>query len=192
MSKADFERWQARYAEAGPPGAVDPFLIEIDKELPTHGKALDVAGGAGRHAIFLARRGLDVTLVDISPRGLDLANRRAAEAGVALSTVAIDLEQGTLPEGPYALILSTSYLPSRKVWAQMVERLDSGGRLVYIQPTTTNLRRHPHPSKRVLIEPGALESLVPSLGLKSIRLEEGWDSTGRHTARLLAASKASV
>lgn len=187
ISKADFERWQARYARAGSPEPVDPFLIEIEEALPTRGKALDVAGGAGRHAIFLARRGLEVTLADISPMGLELAQRRARAAGVAVYTLALDFEKASLPLGPFSLILCTSYLPTRRLWGEMVERLDPEGRLVFVQPTTTNLQRHSHPSRRVLIDPGQLETLVVNLGLKPVRLEEGWDSSGRHTARLLAA-----
>lgn len=186
MSKADFERWQARYARAGSSEPVDPFLIEIEELLPTRGKALDVAGGAGRHAIFLARRGLDVTLADISPLGLELAQRRARAAGVAITTLALDFEQASLPAGPFGLILCTSYLPARRLWEEMVNRLDPEGRLVFVQPTITNLQRHSHPGRRVLIEPGQLETMVASLGLKPIRIEEGWDASGRHTARLLA------
>ncbi len=187
MSQADFERWEARYAQPGPAQAVDPFLIDIDNDLPTRGRALDVAGGAGRHALFLAARGLDVTLVDISPTGLDLAVRRARDAGVALGTQALDLETETLPGGPFELVLCTSFLPSSRLWEQMAERLQTRGRLVYVQPTTINLERHAHPGKRVLLEPGTLQTIVAPLGLKPIRLEEGWDASGRHTARLLAS-----
>ncbi len=188
MSKADLDRWEARYARPGPAQAVDPFLIEIGSELPCCGRALDVAGGAGRHALFLAGRGFDVTLVDISPSGLDLAIRRARDAGVNLKAQALDLDKEVLPEGPFDLVLCTSYLPSRRLWRQMAERIGPLGRLVYVQPTTVNLERHAHPGKRVLLEPGALKSIVASLGLEPLRLEEGWDRTGRHTARLLASS----
>lgn len=187
MSEADFERWQKRYARAGPPEPVDPFLLEVQPALATRGRALDVAGGSGRHALLLARRGLDVTLVDISPAGLELAHRRARDAGLMIATLALDLEVAPLPEGPFDLIVCTSYLPSRDIWKQMVQGLALGGKLVYVQPTTTNLQRHSHPSRRVLLEPGELRTIIASLGLEPIRLEEGWDSSERHTARVLAA-----
>lgn len=186
MSQADFEKWQARYAQAGPPEPADPFLVELGSMLPSRGRALDVAGGAGRHALFLAGRGLRVTLVDISPAGLDLAWCRAADAGVSIATAALDLERDPLPDGPYELVLCTSFLPSQALWRQMVDRLSPGGKLVYVQPTTTNLERHAHPSRRFLLEPGQLQEIVSALDLHPLRLEEGWDPTGRHTARLLA------
>ena len=118
MSQADFERWEARYAQPGPAQAVDPFLIDIDNDLPTRGRALDVAGGAGRHALFLAARGLDVTLVDISPTGLDLAVRRARDAGVALGTQALDLETETLPGGPFNAARRWNYRSSNTIYGE--------------------------------------------------------------------------
>lgn len=45
-------------------------------------RILDLPCGQGRHAIELARRGYDVTGVDLSPYLLDVAQTRASEAGV--------------------------------------------------------------------------------------------------------------
>jgi 2-polyprenyl-3-methyl-5-hydroxy-6-metoxy-1,4-benzoquinol methylase len=77
MSDADRQKWDARYAQpAAAPRDPEPFLLELDHLLPRSGRALDVAGGAGRNAIWLARRGLDVTLVDISAVGRTMPERR--------------------------------------------------------------------------------------------------------------------
>jgi SAM-dependent methyltransferase len=43
-------------------------------------RVLDAGGGPGRYALDLAARGYRVTLLDLSPRSLDLARRRIAEA----------------------------------------------------------------------------------------------------------------
>ncbi|WP_456411793.1 class I SAM-dependent methyltransferase [Oceanithermus sp.] len=51
---------------------------------PPPAAVLDVGGGPGRYAIELARRGYRVTLVDLSAANLELARRRADEAGVRL------------------------------------------------------------------------------------------------------------
>jgi SAM-dependent methyltransferase len=53
-------------------------------------RLLDVGCGPGRHAIELARRGLDVVGIDLSPDYLDVARRRSREAGVALSLFEMD------------------------------------------------------------------------------------------------------
>jgi hypothetical protein len=67
MAEADRRRWDARYREHEP-GLRQPSgsLVALADLLPHAGRALDVAGGTGRHALFLAQRGLDVTLADIS------------------------------------------------------------------------------------------------------------------------------
>src|SRR5688572_2866920 len=62
VSDAERERWDARYREGA--GATEPsaFIMSLDDVLPKSGRALDLAGGRGRHAIWLARRGMDVTV----------------------------------------------------------------------------------------------------------------------------------
>lgn len=186
MNKAAFEKWEARHSQAKPPQTVDPFLEEIEDKLPGAGRALDIAGGSGRHAIFLARRGLDVTLVDISPAGLAIARERAESAGLSIRTTVLDLEANPLPEETFDVVVCTWFLLSQSLWSQAVERLPANGLLVYVQPTTTNLERNAHPSRRFLLEPGSLENTVRTLELEILQLEEGWDTGGQHTARLLA------
>src|SRR5512134_3164184 len=79
----DRERWNARWreqaGELAPPAA---FVVEHTALLPKTGRALDVAGGAGRHAVWLARAGLEVTMIDVSDVAIERAERRAGAAGV--------------------------------------------------------------------------------------------------------------
>src|SRR5205814_5476112 len=77
MSTEDRTRWDARYQAAAPARRPAAFLTALEGELPRSGRALDVAGGAGRNALWLARRGLEVTLVDIAPSALALARAAA-------------------------------------------------------------------------------------------------------------------
>ena len=51
------------------------------------GRALDVAMGEGRNAVYLAARGWDVTGFDVSDEALRQANARAKETGVRIQTV---------------------------------------------------------------------------------------------------------
>ncbi|MBI2894314.1 MAG: methyltransferase domain-containing protein [Deltaproteobacteria bacterium] len=184
MSDADRLRWEAHYRDKGP-STREPssFLVSLDEVLPRRGRALDVAGGAGRNAVWLARRGLAVTALDISETALAIARTDAARAGVVLSTLAIDLEVEPLPPGPWDLVLSFHYL-QRGLFARFPEVLAPGGLLVYVQATRSNLERWERPSERFLLEDGELARLVT--GLEVLRLEEGWLDEGHHDARLLA------
>ena len=86
MSGDDRVRWDARHAAAGPPGVTPPGVLAGAAELtacfPVSGRALDVACGRGGVAVWLARRGLAVDAVDVSPVGLAAGARLAAAAGV--------------------------------------------------------------------------------------------------------------
>ena len=50
--------------------------------LPESGHILDVGGGGGRYAVWLAERGYDVTLVDVSEQQVRIAREKAQEHGV--------------------------------------------------------------------------------------------------------------
>ena len=184
MTETDRARWDARYRTHAPHdvGGPAPFLLSLDDLLPRGGAALDVAGGAGRNALWLARRGLEVTVADISPVGLELARAAAAAAGLALRLLEVDLETGALPPGPFDLIVSIDFL-CRPLFAAFPAALAPGGILVYAQATRRNLERHPSPSARFLLDDGELPSLVQ--GLAVLRSEEGWFDD-RHEARLVA------
>jgi hypothetical protein len=188
VALADAERWDRRYTERGAGvGEPGPFLVEVAEQLPTQGVALDLAGGSGRNALWLARRGLRVTLCDVSRVALELAAQEAAATGLELVTAQRDLETEPPPEGPWDLIVVHDYL-QRDLFPRFPYLLAPAGVLVYVQPTVRNLERHPHPSARFLLEEGELGRLAE--GLEILRLDEGWTSSGRHEARLLARAGA--
>lgn len=191
MADADRERWDARWREKSADVLAEPaaFVTGLAPWLPARGRALDVAGGAGRNALWLARRGLDVTLVDISPVACDLARAAAAHAGVALTCVALDLERDDPPAGPWDLVLVHHHL-DRALLPRLAAALAPGGLLAFAQPTRRNLERHEHPSARFLLEEGELARLAAGLGLELLVCDEGWRSESRHEAWLLARQPA--
>jgi SAM-dependent methyltransferase len=183
MSDAERAKWNARYAEHGGSREPSSLVTSLDDALPKRGKALDVAGGAGRHAIWMAQRGLSVTLADISDVALEIAAREAKAAGTTLQTVAVDFEADPFPEGPWDVILCFHYL-WRPLFSIAPSVLAPGGLLVVVHPTLSNLERHARPGPSFLLEDGELKGLVRGLSIE--RLEEGWLSEGRHEARLIA------
>ena len=58
---------------------------------PAGGRILDAPCGFGRHSLALARRGFDVTGVDLSETELQRAKERAAEVGLPLQLVRQDM-----------------------------------------------------------------------------------------------------
>ncbi len=67
------------------------FLVSVTKDMKP-GKALDVAMGQGRNAVYLAMQGWDVTGFDIAEEGLKVAAENAAKAGARLTTVKTTFE----------------------------------------------------------------------------------------------------
>lgn len=120
MSRIDREKWDRRYAEDSyrknnPVDLVADWLPRIGP-----GKALDVACGAGRNAIFLAQAGFTVDAVDISPVGLALARQNAADAGVEINWMEHDLDEARAFDVDYDLILVMWFVDLR-----LIERLSA-------------------------------------------------------------------
>jgi tellurite methyltransferase len=190
VSAEDRRKWDAKHGERGVPGEPSSSVVALEGFLPRTGRALDVAGGAGRHALWLARRGLDVTLVDVSPVALDIA--RAHAGGLRLTTQLFDADNlddndsvdgEPLPSGPWDLIFC-SYFLDRRVYRTFAALLAPGGTLVVDHPTIANLERHPSPAAAHLLDPGELPGFAA--GLEILFSDEGWTAEGRHEARLVA------
>ncbi len=182
---ADLERatWDARHGAAGPLVAGEvPFLDAVAPLLPRHGRALDVAAGRGRVALWLLRHGLATTACDISGVGLGIAREAAEREGEALEVALVDLDVEAPPSGPFDVITCFHYL-DWTLFAKLGALLAPGGLLAIEVATTTNLERHARPSRRFLAPPGRLRGAVE--GLRVLRCDEGWFDD-RHVARLLA------
>lgn len=83
-------------------------LVQGPQALPA-GRALDLGCGYGRHAIYLARQGWQVTGVDGVERALRTARRRAAAAGVQAEFRRGDVTRldACGVTGPYDLLLDS-------------------------------------------------------------------------------------
>ncbi len=187
MAKTDRDEWNARHLAEDAPSLPSPFLVTLDDLLPRRGRALDVAGGSGRHALWLARRGLEVTLADVSDVALERAAATARSEGLSLTTLQVDLEAAPLPPGPWDAIVCTYFL-HRPLFAAFAAALAPGGLLVVAHATRTNLTRHSRPGPDHVLEDGELPALVR--GLEVVRYEEGWLESGRHEARIVARKPA--
>jgi SAM-dependent methyltransferase len=132
VSAADRERWEARWRECPDgPGEPEPWLVRNLARLGA-GSVLDVAAGAGRNALPLARTGRAVTALDVSATALARLRQAAAAQGLAVATVAADLDDpAALTDlGPFAAIVVVRFKPTATQWARLLAALAPGGRLL--------------------------------------------------------------
>ncbi len=142
----DAAAWDARYAGSELVWGSEPnrfVAAELDTLPP--GRALDVACGEGRNAIWLASRGWDATGVDFSAAAIERARRLAADAGVTDRTefVVGDVVTGALPSGPFdVVVVAYLQLPAAERSAALrhaAQALAPGGTLLVVAHDTTNL-----------------------------------------------------
>jgi 2-polyprenyl-3-methyl-5-hydroxy-6-metoxy-1,4-benzoquinol methylase len=129
--KTDQNRWDNRFAKKEFTLGKKPntFLRKHIRLLPK-GRALDVAAGEGRNAVFLAQRGFEVDAVDISQKGLKKAQKLARQKGVKINTSLIDLDQYPIGKEQYDLIANFYFL-KRRLIPRLKKALKKGGRVVF-------------------------------------------------------------
>lgn len=190
MTDAPHERarWEARYAGASTPRAPSAWVMDTIAALAAGVTVVDIAGGAGRHAIPLARAGRRVVLVDF----VEAAVREATAAVRGIVGVVADASALPLRARSVGIALCTNFL-DRSLFPHVVSLLRPGGYLVYETYTVAHLElvasgeaRAPS-SRRFLLEPGELPGLVAPLEVLLQREGLVRDAAGvRHCASVLA------
>lgn len=122
--------WDERYLLEPPPAEPSRLMIEFSGLLPRNGLGLDVASGAGRHAVYLAERGLTVIAVDRSAEGLKRGGELARERSAMVEWVEADLEQFELPASRFNVICCF-YYRQPSLYAKLAQALRPGGILFY-------------------------------------------------------------
>jgi tellurite methyltransferase len=132
MSLKDKEKWDNKFSTDEYITGKEPsrWLEENSGLLNTNGKALDIAGGEGRNSVFVASRGYEVTCLDISQNGLTKALTLAHEKKAKITTLHADLDNSSLLENEYDLVLCFNFL-DRNLFSGIRKTLKSGGLLFY-------------------------------------------------------------
>lgn len=118
--------WNRYYSDAANVETAAAPLLAHAAEFLTPGRALDVACGAGRNAIYLARLGWRVTAVDASPAAIARLRERAE--GLEIDARVADLERGefAIERDEYDLICDFHYL-QRDLFPAIREGVRPGG-----------------------------------------------------------------
>src|SRR5208283_295192 len=208
-SPGERERWNQKYREksaakmqAGTPRKTvpDPFLGWAFSEyiaplFPHGGRALDLAGGTGRHAIWLAQQGWQVTLIDISETGIDEARKNAGPLASHIHFVVDDLTQfkaaqiqfgdpsEPAPEPAFEVVMAFFYL-QRNIFPEIVKALRPGGLLIYKTYTLAQakLARGPKNPEHLLAS-GELLQLARELRVLHYREVVAENATAEMVAR---------
>ena len=167
MDKAD---WDKRYADSDLLWSVEPnrFLVaEIAAHAP--GRALDLAAGEGRNAIWLAELGWSVDAIDFSPVALAKAHGLARSREVELTWIEADVERHPLADLEYDLVIVFYlHLPwerMRPVLQRASAAVAPRGTLLLVGHDRSNLEQgHGGPKKPdVLYTPDQVAGELPGL-----------------------------
>jgi len=180
--------WDERYG-TGEHSSKEPSpLLHTAIENLKRGRALDIACGVGRHAIFLARHGWQVTAVDSSRVGIEILQQRARAAGVTIETRVADLESGefTIEAAAYDLICVFYYL-QRDLFAPIRAGVKPGGTVVAAIHLNDGKQDAKPVNPAFLLNPGELKQLFADWEITYYREGES-DEGGHHhdTAYLIA------
>lgn len=184
MSQDDRRRWNERWTERQTRGAVDelplPRLVRHEEVLrPAPGTArlaLDLACGAGRHALYLAALGYAVDAWDVSDVAIELLAGAARRRGLdqRVRPLQVDLDAATLPPDAYDLLVDAYFL-DRRLLPAMAGAVKRGG-LLFME---TLLATPAQPGRLdFYLQPGELRGALP--GFAELYYEEA-PTEGRAT-----------
>jgi SAM-dependent methyltransferase len=182
MTDADKARWDERYQQGAYQERTRPSqFLSANADRLTGGRALDLACGAGRNALYLAQRGFDVDGWDVSTVALERGAARAETLGLSVAWRQIDLDDAELPDATYDLIIQVRYV-NWSLTGQVARALKPGGMFLGEQHLQTE---HPvigptRPEFRAA--PGQLEESVAGLQVESYLEGLQTDPDGRPVA----------
>jgi len=132
MAEKDKEKWNTKYEATDCLAGREPceWLSDHAHLLTGGGRALDIAMGEGRNAIYLASLGYEVVGVDISDVATHRAHKNAREKNLKIHTEVADLDNYEIPANEYDVIICFYFL-DRNLYDPIRRGLKPGGLLIY-------------------------------------------------------------
>lgn len=146
------------------------WLTDHAHLLPSSGTALDVACGRGRHALWLAERGLSVRAMDRDGDAVEALRAEAQRRGLPILAEQHDLENGDagLGAGIADVIVVVHYL-HRPLFPALIRALRPDGLLIYETFTHAQALRGKPTNPAFLLASGELIQLVQPLDVIASR-----------------------
>ena len=168
--------WDERYSAPDRKSLVDPNALVVEELAEVRpGRALELAAGEGRHALWLASRGWQVVALDFSEVALRKAQARAD--GRHVNLVVADVHTFPLPKARFDLVLATFFHPRPAerpgLYPRLVDALAPGGTLLLVSYDKANLAEGNNGPQDpdFLMDPPILAAELRALGLDVIRAE---------------------
>ena len=125
-----------------------PEVMALADRLEVEGgrRLLDIGCGLGRHTVYLAARGLDVTGTDYSPEALRVCRQNLATAGLTANLLEVDMTEIPFPDGHFDGFVASHAIhhcdgPAlQRIIRLISQKLRSGGRLVWATQSTRHWR----------------------------------------------------
>jgi SAM-dependent methyltransferase len=160
--------WDLKY-EQGLPSLEKPdpfYLTSFDQfvadSFPNGGTALDLAGGIGRHALWLAQRNWQVTVVDISEVAIRILHQKAQQLDLTLDLLALDAREYSFQPAYFNLILMFYHF-DRNICPKVLSTLKPGGFLICKSSLSWDSYEGAAPTSIKPLERSEILSMLPGL-----------------------------
>jgi len=151
-----------------------PLLIEAAMPLAP-GRALDLACGTGRNAIWLAEHGWEVTAVDGASEAIEILQARARERGLKIKAVLADLEKEEFEIEPSSWdLIADCYYLQQNLFEPMKRGIKPGGIVISI----VHISEAGQPQTPHSLRPGELERFFKGWGI--LHHQEGLPKDAPH------------
>ncbi len=119
--------WESNYKKndtASTFGQASQEIVDLSKKLTAGSRILDIGCGDGRHSLFLAKKGFEVTAIDISTAGIKKLSQLAERSGVSINAQVVDMRQFKFTSS-YDLIIAHGclHLIPRNDWSELLVRI---------------------------------------------------------------------
>ncbi len=135
--------WNERYSKDDYLFGKEPTLVVKNYfETLRKGKALDVAMGEGRNAVFLAEHGFLMEGLDCSSAAVEKAKKLAADKKVSLEAKAQNLDFFLMPLMKYDTIVMTYFKPQKRFFSEIRRGLVLGGTVALEAHLVEHFKKH--------------------------------------------------